>query len=148
MFALDTNILVYSADEDSPFSETCFQALEKWRSQSSPWYVTWSICLEFMSVVTNRRVLRTPWTANQAWMFIEGLRRSPAFRILVPTDRYAHALHDVIEALPFFSGKDMHDVGIAALMHEHGVRTIYTRDMGFHRFPFLEVIDPIAAKTP
>jgi hypothetical protein len=27
---------------------------------------------------------------------------------------------------------------------EHGIRRIYTRDTDFHRFPFLEPIDPLA----
>ena len=27
-------------------------------------------------------------------------------------------------------------------MREHGIRRIYTRDVDFHRFPFLEVVDP------
>ena len=32
----------------------------------------------------------------------------------------------------------------AILMREHGIKTIYTRDTDFHRFPFLEPIDPLA----
>jgi predicted nucleic acid-binding protein len=28
-------------------------------------------------------------------------------------------------------------------MREHGIRRICTRDTDFHRFPFLEVIDPV-----
>jgi CubicO group peptidase (beta-lactamase class C family) len=32
----------------------------------------------------------------------------------------------------------------AVLMREHGIRRIYTRDTDFHRFPFLEPIDPAA----
>ncbi|GIW53056.1 MAG: hypothetical protein KatS3mg081_2411 [Gemmatimonadales bacterium] len=33
----------------------------------------------------------------------------------------------------------------AILMREHGVRRIYTRDADFHRFPFIEVLDPLSA---
>jgi predicted nucleic acid-binding protein len=28
-------------------------------------------------------------------------------------------------------------------MREHGIRRIYTRDTDFHRFPFVEPIDPM-----
>ncbi|MBA3362681.1 MAG: hypothetical protein H0T94_14690 [Acidimicrobiia bacterium] len=28
-------------------------------------------------------------------------------------------------------------------MREHGVRSIVTRDTGFHQFDFVEVIDPL-----
>lgn len=37
----------------------------------------------------------------------------------------------------------MHAAATAALMCEHGLRTIYPRDTDFHKFPFLEPIDPI-----
>jgi len=37
----------------------------------------------------------------------------------------------------------MHDLRTAALMREHGIKRIYTRDTDFHRFPFLEPIDPV-----
>jgi predicted nucleic acid-binding protein len=30
----------------------------------------------------------------------------------------------------------MHDAHTAVLMREHGIRTIFTRDSDFHRFPF------------
>jgi predicted nucleic acid-binding protein len=29
-------------------------------------------------------------------------------------------------------------------MREHGIRRVYTRDTDFHRFPWVEVIDPAA----
>ena len=37
----------------------------------------------------------------------------------------------------------VHDARTAILMREHGVRRICTRDADFHRFPFLEVVDPL-----
>ena len=37
------------------------------------------------------------------------------------------------------------DAHTAVLMREHGVRRIYTRDTDFHRFPFIEVVDPLQA---
>jgi predicted nucleic acid-binding protein len=30
-------------------------------------------------------------------------------------------------------------------MREHGIRRVYTRDTVFHRFPWVEVVDPAAA---
>ena len=40
----------------------------------------------------------------------------------------------------------MHDVHVAVLMREHGVRQIYTRDTDFHKFKFLQPIDPLTIK--
>ena len=40
-------------------------------------------------------------------------------------------------------GNQMYDLHTAVLMREHGVSRICTRDTGFHRFPFLTVVDPL-----
>ena len=52
--------------------------------------------------------------------------------------------------LPDIRGNQMHDLHTAVIMREHGVSRICTRDTGFHRFPFLTVVDPVrgGAKKP
>jgi predicted nucleic acid-binding protein len=62
--------------------------------------------------------------------------------MLVATDRHGEVASEVVGELPHLAGNIMHDAETAILMREHGVRRIYTRDTDFHRFPFLEVIDP------
>jgi uncharacterized protein len=46
--------------------------------------------------------------------------------------------------VPHLVGNLVHDAHTAILMREHGIRRIITRDVDFHRFPFLEVVDPLA----
>ena len=143
MFAVDTNILVYAADEDSEFHSRCYELLEKWRGQASAWYVTWGILYEFLRVTTHPRVFRKPWSAEQAWSFIEAILASPFLGVLVPTEQHADVAAGVIKEVPYLSGNLMHDAQTAILMREHGIKRIYTRDTDFHRFPFLEPVDPI-----
>lgn len=143
MFVVDTNILVYAANSNAPEQEPCSRALEQWRKQAGAWYLTWGICFEFLSVITHRRVAPSPWSAGAAWDFLNALIQSPGLEMLVPSDRYADVLQDIMIEMPTLRGNDMHDVEIAALMRDHGIKTIYTRNTGFHRFKFLEPIDPI-----
>ncbi len=145
MFVVDTNILVYAADEDSPAHAQCRQGLESWRNQRSAWFVTWSILYEFLRVTTHSRVLKSPWTASQAWQFVDAIITAPALGVLVETDRHAAVAQEVLNGVPQLHGNLLHDTHTAILMKEHGIRQIYTRDMDFHRFPFLEVIDPLKA---
>ena len=51
---------------------------------------------------------------------------------------------ELLREIPHLSGNLMHDAHTAALMREHGIRRIVTRDTDFHRFPFLEAVDPMA----
>lgn len=143
MFVVDTNVLVYAADADASAHAHCRRLLEGWRRQQAAWYVTWSILYEFLRVVTHPKVLKTPWSAEQAWRFIEVLLASPGLEVLVESERHAAVAGQALRDLPQASGNFMHDTHTAVLMREHSVRSIYTRDTDFHRFPFLEVIDPL-----
>jgi len=144
VFVVDTNILVYAADEDSSFHGRCHGLIEEWRRQAPAWYVTWGILYEFLRVITHARVFRRPWSVTAAWSFIEAVLKSPSLGILVPTERHADVAADVIKKLPSLSGNLLYDAQTAILMREHGIKRIYTRDTDFHRFPFLEPVDPIA----
>lgn len=144
MFVVDTNILVYAADKDSSFHKRCYELMEEWRRQPSAWYVTWGILYEFLRVITHPRVFRHPWTVLQAWSFVEAVLISPSVGILLPTERHAEVAADVVKKLPSLSGNLLYDAQTAVLMREHGLKRIYTRDTDFHRFPFLEPIDPTA----
>lgn len=144
MFVVDTNVLVAAADKDSPFHDPCRTRLESWQRQSSAWFLTLGICYEFLRVATHRRVFRKPWRVAEAWNFVSALLAAPAVSLLVPTERHARVAREVFEALPALSGNVVHDAATAVLMREHGIKTIYTRDTDFHRFRFLEVIDPTA----
>ncbi len=144
MFVIDTNVLVYAADRDSRFHGPSRQQLETARRGSDAWYLTWNICYEFLRVVTHPQVLRQPWTIGSAWDFLEALFASPSLGILQATERHASVAAAVIHELPHLAGNLLHDAHTAMLMREHGIRRIYTRDTDFHRFAFLEPIDPAA----
>ena len=144
MFVVDTNVLVDAADRDSPFHTPCKRRLAEWQGRTPAWFLTWGVCYEFLRVATHPRVFRKPWRAPEAWRFIASLLASPALTVLVPTDRHARVAGEVFEDMPSLSGNTMHDATTAILMREHGIKTIYTRDTDFHRFRFLDVVDPTA----
>ena len=63
-------------------------------------------------------------------------------RMLTAGERYAAVVGEVLQQVPSLRGSLWHDAETAVLMKEHGIRRIYTRDVDFHRFRFLEVVDP------
>lgn len=144
MFVVDTNILVHAADAESPFHQRCFESLDGWRNTSAAWFLTWPVVYEFLRVSTHPRVLRKPWSLSAGWEFVESLLASPGLSVLSATERHAVVTRATVAELPHLAGNLLHDLHTAVLMREHGVRVIYTRDADFHRFKFLEVIDPIA----
>jgi toxin-antitoxin system PIN domain toxin len=143
VFVVDTNVLVYAANADSPHHSPCREMLEAWRDRASAWYLTWGIVYEFLSVMTNPRAFDRPWSAPQAWAFVEALLASPGLGVLAPTERHNAVAGEVLRELPHLGGRVMYDAQVAVLMREHGINRIYTRDTDFHRFPFLQPLDPL-----
>jgi uncharacterized protein len=143
VLVIDTNVLVYAADKDSPFHTACRDWLEHQRGRADAWYTTWAILYEFLRVTTHPRVMRRPWNVSAAWDFVVALLASPGLSVLIPTQRHSDVATQVIMELPHLAGNLLHDAHTAILMREHGIRRVCTRDTDFHRFAFLEVIDPL-----
>jgi uncharacterized protein len=144
MFVVDTNVLLYAAQSSVPEHDRCRELLEGWRRGSSPWYLSWPICYEFLRVATHPRVFERPWTPVAAATFLDAVLASPSASILAPTPRHGRILSELVRSVPELRGNVLHDVHTAVLMREHGVSRIVTRDRDFHRFPFLTVVDPLA----
>lgn len=143
MRVVDTNILLYAADNDSEFHVPCRRLLEDLREDSVPSYLSWSICYEFLRVSTHPRVFRSPWNTGLAWSFIESILSGPGFAVLTETSRHQAILRQTLAELPGLRGNILHDVHTAVIMRENGINQIYTRDTDFSRFPFLTIIDPL-----
>jgi uncharacterized protein len=143
LVVVDTNILVYAADASSDWHVKSRGFIERRRRRPDAWFTTWPILYEFMRVTTHPRVMRKPWSAPRAFSFVSALLRSPGLAILVPTERHADVAEQVISELPWLAGNLLHDAHTAILMREHGLIRICTRDTDFHRFSFLEVVDPL-----
>lgn len=142
MFVVDTNVLLYAVDRDAPEHQRCREQLEAWRAQATPWYLTWGIVYEFLRVTTHR-VFPRPLSSVEAWDFVDALLESPPVEVLTETPQHRRVLAEVVaDADP--TGNRFHDAHIATLMREHGLSRIVTRDTDFHRFPWLEVIDPLS----
>lgn len=143
MFAVDTNVLVYAANEDLPEHSVCRRLLEGWRRGEAEWCTTWSVLYEFLRVATHPRVFPQPWSSHEAWRFVAAILDSPAHRVLVATPRHAEIAARTLDELPDLRGNVLHDAHMAILMREHDVEQIYTRDADFRRFPFIEALDPL-----
>jgi len=143
LFVVDTNLLLYARNENSPFHPRMRTSLAEWGAGAEAWFVTWSVVYEFLRVATHRFVFAYPPTFAEAWDFIASLRTSASFGILVETERHAEVVRELTLEYPRISGNRLHDLHIAALMREHGVREIRTADLGFHQFKFLRVVNPL-----
>lgn len=77
MFVVDTNLLLYAANEHSPHQKRMHVLLGEWGANPEGWFITWSVVYEFLRVATHHSVFAHALTFSDAWSFIESLRLSP-----------------------------------------------------------------------
>ena len=140
---IDTNILVYAANENSEHYAACRRFIDRRVFIPDPTFLTLSICYEFLRVTTHRGPFPHRINAVDASRFLSTLLSQPSFSVLTATNRHFDLLSLTLNEFPEVSGNIMHDVHTAVLMRENGIREICTHDVDFYRFPFLTVIDPL-----
>lgn len=143
MILVDANVLFHAVYPEGPEHRPCRKLLEEWSSGEAPWYTTWSVVYEFLRITTHPRVLEKPWTLERASGFVRSLIASGGLRVLGHTEEHLEVLLDCARSHAGLRGSILHDLHIAVVMREHGIRRIVTRDRHFHDFDFVEVVDPL-----
>jgi predicted nucleic acid-binding protein len=75
---------------------------------------------------------------------VEALVRLPHVRLLAEEDGFWEVYRNVGGRLPV-RGNLVPDAHLAALLRQHGIRTLYTNDADLRKFVFLDVCNPFAA---
>lgn len=140
---VDTNILLYASDSSVPEHAKSLALVESLRAGARPWACAWNIAYEFLRVATHARVKPRPWNVGQATAFLQALWASESLQMLGHTERHAAVLAQSAAEVPLTAGNKLFDFHTAVLMREHGIRQIYTNDMDFYRFPWVEVVNPL-----
>jgi len=141
---IDTNLLVYAVNRDSPQNQSARSFLSETLEGTKEVYLCWAVFYEFLRVTTHPKVFPKPLTWQEALGFVAGILKSPNVKILYEGEGHCEVLQDVLRLLRIPQGNLMHDAHIAALLKENGLSKIYTCDTDLRLFPFLEVVDPIS----
>jgi uncharacterized protein len=142
MIAVDTNILVYAHRRDSTFhrrAQTCVRTLAE---SDAPWAVPWPCFHEFLAVVTNPRIFKTPTPTEVALDQVESWLASPTLRLLAEEEGYWAVLANLVKSNDIRAGK-IHDARIAALALHHGASELLSADRDFSRMAPLPVRNPL-----
>lgn len=139
--ALDANILVYASRPESPEHEAAGRLLRELVQGSEFLCLAWPTITAYLRVATHPRVFRQPLSPDEAAANVAALLEHPRIRVLVEDEGF-WTLYRGLLSRERARGNLVHDVHLAALLRQHGVRTLYTNDRDFRRFDFLETRDP------
>lgn len=141
MIALDTNLLVYAHQQESPWHSAALRAITPIVEGREAWGFPWPCVHEFFGVVTHTR-FKVPSTPEQALGMISALMASPSVQMLGESPEHFERLSSLVLKAKL-SGAIIHDARIAAICLSHGVRELLSADRDFSRFPQLKVRNPL-----
>ena len=143
MIAVDSNLLVYSHREDSPWHESAYARIAELAEGQAPWAIPWPCIHEFLSIVTHPRIYDPPTPLEKAISQVDAWMESPSLLLLSESEDYWQQLQSLLQSGKV-CGPQVHDARIAALCSYHGVAELWTADRDFGRFPKLKVRNPLA----
>jgi toxin-antitoxin system PIN domain toxin len=138
---LDTNILIYASDVESPVHERAAELIGAWARGRELLYLFWPVLTAYVRLSTHPGVFARPLTLERALANLEDLIERPHVRTPGEDDRFWPVLRSTL-AGGAAHGNLVTDAHIVALMHQYNVRTIFTRDRDFRRFDGITARDP------
>ncbi len=144
-FALDVNILLYASDTRSPFFDRAKSFIESCIAEKEVFSLGWPTVMSYLRIATHPAVFDHPLSPDEAMANVETLLSLPHARFLSEEEGFWDVYRATTSEVPT-RGNLVPDAHLAALLRQHGVKTLYTHDRDFLKFPFLDVRDPFAAE--
>ena len=140
-FAIDVNVLLYASNRQSDRHAPARAFLEEVAQAGEVFYLAWPTVIGYLRIATHPSVFAAPLTPREAMANVESLLALSHARTLGEGEEFWTSYKAATRGLAL-RGNLVPDAHLAAILLENGVRTLYTNDADFVRFPFLEVRDP------
>lgn len=141
--SLDTNILIYAANEDSQEHAQALKIVQEMLANPQSWILADQVLFELYKALRNPRILEKPLTASTAAEHIRFLRED------IGVARCCYELSDwapVWEQLAQSTtpAQRTHDIVLGVTLKKNGVEAFYTRNTkDFQSIGFSNLINPI-----
>lgn len=146
MFALDTNLLVYAHNVDTPFHKAAKGFVEKLLNERDGTgnltvCIPAQVLVEFLNVITWAK-LESPLPLPAALRVVQQYMDT-GVTIVHPLPSQLDTLLELLATVK--TRKKIFDVALAATLRDNGVAGLYTLNTkDFIEFTFLDVVNPLA----
>ncbi len=139
---VDTNILVYATNEDSPWQAIAEQTLETWRGGGTQLCVSVQVLREYLAVTT--RPAPSQADGPDFVAIAENLAEfRQSFLLLEDTLLVSQELESLVQQFSV-KGRQVHDANLVATLRVHGLRDLLTHNTAdFSRYSSLVTIHPL-----
>lgn len=141
-YSLDVNILLYASNAEGPEHTRALQFLRDCAGGGELLCIAWITVMSYLRMATHPRLFAAPLSPADAERNVSALISRPHVRMLAEEDGFWDTYQALTGTVPV-RGNLVPDAHLAAILRQHGVAKIYTRDRDFRKFDFLDVRDPL-----
>jgi predicted nucleic acid-binding protein len=143
MKSLDTNILLYAADEDCHEHGAALGLLNDALRSPAEWMLSDQVLFEMYAGLRHPGVFAKPLSAVEAARRVAFLRDESGFSFCCYELRSWPLIHTGL-ATPAFPRRRTYDLVLAVTLRSNGVNEFYTRNVAdFRKAGFTRVVNPI-----
>ena len=139
---VDANVLIYASNTADPLHEPALELVRRLADGPELVYLFWPTVMAYLRIVTHPAILPRPLGPRDAIRNVEALLDRPHVRAPGEADGFWPIFRAAAGDRP--RGNDVPDAHLVALMRQHGVRLLYSRDRDFRRFDGIVARDPFA----
>jgi uncharacterized protein len=142
-YSLDVNVLLYASDRSSSRHLRARRFVESCAAGPELLCLGWPTLMSYLRIATHPRIFSAPLSPEEALGNISALIALPHVRVVSELEGFVDAYRHVASETPV-RGNLVPDAHLAAILFQHGVRTLYSNDRDFRKFRLLDVRDPFA----
>jgi uncharacterized protein len=142
IFSVDANILIYAANGDSRFHDSARAFLSSVVLGGEQIFLCWEVLHAYFRLTTSGYASQSPMTFEEGRTAIRPLLESRQLTMLSPSKVSLELLAGHTERIKM-NGNLFTDAVIASQLEANGIKTIYTNDADFAKFPYLKVKNPL-----
>ena len=142
-YSLDVNVLLYASDRSSDRHLRARRFVEACAAGPEILCLTWPTLMSYLRIATHPRIFTAPLSPDEALGNVSAIIRLPHVRAVSEVDGFVDAYKHVTDETSV-RGNLVPDAHVAAILFQHGVRTLYSNDRDFRKFPSLELRDPFS----
>ena len=142
-YSIDVNVLLYASDRSSDRHMSARSFVESCAAGPEILCLTWPTLMSYIRIATHPRIFAAPLSPDEALSNVTALVELPHVRAVSELDGFLEAYRHVTQGVPA-RGNLIPDAHVATILFQHGVRTLYSNDRDFRKFPTIELRDPFS----
>ncbi len=140
-YSIDANVLLHASNSAAPQCEPAQLFLAEKLAEPEMLYLAWPTAMAYLRIVTHPRIFDAPLEPGEALANLRALLDHPRVRTLSEKAGFLDEYTSLTGQWPV-RGNLVPDAHLATLLHQHGIRTLYTHDADFKKFDFLDARKP------